>query len=561
MSVIKHPVYGADHLETHYTPSQHGGYHMSIHDKKSGKKLAHVGATNKVDHPGNKYYIRKAAKKLGPVGDPAMDKALDAVKKQANISADKVQASNKRKLDKVKSMKESFQDNPFYSNDSVAEAAKNILDEKVAAYDKDGKQVGLYRNMADAKKLKPGHTYKVMKEGVDLEEGLDLKSYGKKVASATKYQVVYKGKGKDSEKFEVKGTGHGKITFEVFKDDGEIITAWHIKDGRDEESGTDDPQDFIDMLKNLKEEVDLEEARSTEDRLKSLDDPETAKRFPGAKNILKRKIRNQKSKDAKHASRRSFGSKDSETTMSLAMKKAKNENVDLEEASDIYHKHMLKALGKSRLPKNHQYTSEVSKTTGDFIVRDGGSRVVARLKKGEHSLGESAVAWSTRQNKWANKYKGGFKSKEDAEKHYQSQKETDKNTKVHISQLKPDLGEVKKLDPVDKKDVKGKFKDREDKDIDNDGDADSTDKYLHKRRKAVTKAVDKTKKKAKSDDGEKKINGNDTLDMEPTMDSQGNYVKEETITVSRKGASRTVDSDYWFSNASKGMRKAGWRKV
>lgn len=508
MSVIKHPVYGADHLETHYTPSQHGGYHMSIHDKKTGKKLAHVGATNKVDHPGNKYYIRKAAKKLGPVGDPAMDKALDAVKKQANISADKVQASNKRKLDKVKSMKESFQDNPFYSNDSVADAAKNILDEKVAAYDKDGKQVGLYRNMADAKKLKPDHTYKVMKEGVDLEEGLDLKSYGKKVASATKYQVVYKGKGKDSEKFEVKGTGHGKITFEVFNDDGEIITAWHIKDGRDEESGTDDPQDFIDMLKNLKEEVDLEEARSTEDRLKSLDDPEMAKQFPGAKNILKRKIRNQKSKDAKHASRRSFGSKDSETTMSLAMKKAKNEDVDLEEASDIYHKHMLKALGKSRLPKNHQYTSEVSKTTGDFIVRDGGSRVVARLKKGEHSLGEA-----------------------------------------------------KKLDPVDKKDVKGKFKDREDKDIDNDGDSDSTDKYLHKRRKAVTKAVDKTKKKAKSDDGEKKINGNDTVDMEPTMDSQGNYVKEEAITVSRKGASRTVDSDYWFSNASKGMRKAGWRKV
>ena len=28
-----------------------------------------------------------------------------------------------------------------------------------------------------------------------------------------------------------------------------------------------------------------------------------------------------------------------------------------------------------------------------------------------------------------------------------------------------------------------KFKDRKDKDIDNDGDVDSSDKYLHKRRK------------------------------------------------------------------------------
>ena len=45
------------------------------------------------------------------------------------------------------------------------------------------------------------------------------------------------------------------------------------------------------------------------------------------------------------------------------------------------------------------------------------------------------------------------------------------------------------LDPVDKKELKGKHKDRDDKDIDNDGDVDSSDKYLHKRRKAVSKAV------------------------------------------------------------------------
>jgi hypothetical protein len=44
------------------------------------------------------------------------------------------------------------------------------LDEKVAAYDKNGKVVGLYRNMADAKRLKPNHTYKIHKEEVELDE-------------------------------------------------------------------------------------------------------------------------------------------------------------------------------------------------------------------------------------------------------------------------------------------------------------------------------------------------------------------------------------------------------
>ena len=47
------------------------------------------------------------------------------------------------------------------------------------------------------------------------------------------------------------------------------------------------------------------------------------------------------------------------------------------------------------------------------------------------------------------------------------------------------------LDAVQPDAVKKKFKDRKDKDIDNDGDVDSTDKYLHKRRRAVSKAVSK----------------------------------------------------------------------
>ena len=48
------------------------------------------------------------------------------------------------------------------------------------------------------------------------------------------------------------------------------------------------------------------------------------------------------------------------------------------------------------------------------------------------------------------------------------------------------------LDKVDPKAVKKKFKDRKDKDIDNDGDTDDSDEYLHKKRKAVSKAMEDT---------------------------------------------------------------------
>ena len=47
------------------------------------------------------------------------------------------------------------------------------------------------------------------------------------------------------------------------------------------------------------------------------------------------------------------------------------------------------------------------------------------------------------------------------------------------------------LDSVDKSELKGKHADRDDKDIDNDGDVDSSDKFLHKKRKAISKAMKK----------------------------------------------------------------------
>lgn len=62
------------------------------------------------------------------------------------------------------------------------------------------------------------------------------------------------------------------------------------------------------------------------------------------------------------------------------------------------------------------------------------------------------------------------------------QSETNKNDKS-------DDGEG--MDAVQPKAVKKKFADRKDKDIDNDGDTDSSDEFLHKKRKAISKAISK----------------------------------------------------------------------
>jgi hypothetical protein len=66
--------------------------------------------------------------------------------------------------------------------------------------------------------------------------------------------------------------------------------------------------------------------------------------------------------------------------------------------------------------------------------------------------------------------------------------EDDNAVKEDASNDKSDDGEG--LDKADPKAAKKKFKDRKDKDIDNDGDVDGSDKYLHKRRKAIGKSMD-----------------------------------------------------------------------
>ena len=89
------------------------------------------------------------------------------------------------------------------------------------------------------------------------------------------------------------------------------------------------------------------------------------------------------------------------------------------------------------------------------------------------------------------------------------------------------------LDKVNPDGVKKKFKDRKDKDIDNDGDVDSSDEYLHKRRKAVSKALKKKvinllKNLMKKEKGEKKFK---VGDKEFDVQSELNKLQKESFTL------------------------------
>ena len=87
------------------------------------------------------------------------------------------------------------------------------------------------------------------------------------------------------------------------------------------------------------------------------------------------------------------------------------------------------------------------------------------------------------------------------------------------------------LDKVQPKAVKKKFKDRKDKDLDNDGDVDSSDKFLHKKRKAISKAIDK-----KEDASEMKYDAR-SKSFKETLRRLG-YVKEKSLIYNNKKAGK-----------------------
>jgi hypothetical protein len=91
-------------------------------------------------------------------------------------------------------------------------------------------------------------------------------------------------------------------------------------------------------------------------------------------------------------------------------------------------------------------------------------------------------------------------------------------------------GKAKKeaLDPVDAKALKGSHADRKDKDIDNDGDVDSSDKYLHNRRKAVKKAMNEAKVKENEDEDDMEDDDDEKTDAQKNdLDGDGKNDKKK----------------------------------
>jgi len=92
------------------------------------------------------------------------------------------------------------------------------------------------------------------------------------------------------------------------------------------------------------------------------------------------------------------------------------------------------------------------------------------------------------------------------------------------------------MDPVDPKELKGKHADRKDKDIDNDGDVDSSDKYLHKKRKAITKNV-------KDDEA-----GNDDAIKEKVKESV-DVTNEDATHETESGTAKITKTHVHFDNS------------
>ena len=99
--------------------------------------------------------------------------------------------------------------------------------------------------------------------------------------------------------------------------------------------------------------------------------------------------------------------------------------------------------------------------------------------------------------------------------------------------------EQEKLDKVNKVALGKKFKDRKDKDIDNDGDVDSSDKYLHKRRQAVSKAI----KKENYEVGTKERRDH-TIETTPGQ-SKEDFEKQVEVMHKKKNSMREALAKMW----------------
>ena len=123
-----------------------------------------------------------------------------------------------------------------------------------------------------------------------------------------------------------------------------------------------------------------------------------------------------------------------------------------------------------------------------------------------------------------------------------------------INDEKNEINE-KNLDPVNPVAVKKKFKDRKDKDVDNDGDVDDSDKYLHKKRKAISKAVTKEHHQK---DADGKVIEHEVEETTPSSVEEGKKGLYANIHAKRKRGeppAKPGDKDYPAKDAFKKAAK------
>ena len=128
-------------------------------------------------------------------------------------------------------------------------------------------------------------------------------------------------------------------------------------------------------------------------------------------------------------------------------------------------------------------------------------------------------------------------------KYYTVKQDSGKVMKYAPDELKK-MSTNEAMDPVNPKAVKKKFDDRMDKDIDNDGDVDSSDEYLHKRRKAISKAVAKEEVEIEIKKSKMKDRDDDDEDDD-----------EESVVITNKKEKKEKDQMGEASCDSKKMKK------
>jgi hypothetical protein len=154
-------------------------------------------------------------------------------------------------------------------------------------------------------------------------------------------------------------------------------------------------------------------------------------------------------------------------------------------------------------PTNHGFSADLMKTVRD-ILEEG-------VPKTSAGATEAKVVQAVGQIKHFAKemYKGDIKK---AYNDWAGKTTFGPVLKAEV--LKRAGGVNEATDPVDKKELTKSFEKRKDKDIDNDGDTDSSDEYLHKRRKAISKAM---KEESDVDEGFINLGGAKVKDDEKSI--------------------------------------------